>query len=382
MIEFARQILMTRKPWVLGAAATLALALGFVIWRGPWGATAQAPKNGQRAVTVEVATASKKTVRVRLEALGTVTTIASVAVKTRVDTEIVRVHFADGAKVKEGDILFTLDSRAIEAQIRQSEGMLARDQAQLDGAERDVRRYTDLVAKGATPTVNLDNATTQAAAFRAAVKANQAALDNLRVQLSYCVIRSPISGRIGSAAVKVGNFVRQADSVPLATINQMAPIYVSFAVAQRNLPDVRKALTAETATVEAIVPGSGERASGQVSMIENTVDAATGMVTIRATMPNVDELLWPGTLVNTELTLRTEERITIPASAIQVSQTGTFVFVVKDGAARVRPVKVERTVDGASAIESGLQEGEVVVTDGQLLLSNGTKVAQRNRSGS
>jgi RND family efflux transporter MFP subunit len=364
----------------LGAAAVFALAVVVFIWRGPWGAVAQAPS--QRLVSVEVATATKKKVRVRLEALGTVTTIASVAIKTRLDTEIVRVHFADGAKVKEGDILFTLDSRAIEAQIRQAEGLVARDQAQLDGAERDVRRYTDLVAKGATPTINLDNSMTQADAFRAAVKADQAALENLRVQLSYCVIHAPISGRIGSAAVKVGNFVRQADLVPLATINQIAPIYVSFALPQRGLPDVRKALAAETATLEAIIPGTAERASGQVTMIENAVDAATGMVTIRATMPNTDEQLWPGTLVSTELTLRTEERITIPATALQVSQTGTFVFVVKDGAALVRPVKVERTVDGLSAIESGLQEGEVVVTDDQLLLSNGTKVTQRGKSGS
>jgi len=145
---------------------------------------------------------------------------------------------------------------------------------------------------------------------------------------------------------------------------------------------VRRSLAAETATVEAVLPVTGERAAGQVSMIENTVDASTGMVTIRAIMPNKDELLWPGTLVNTEMTLRTERRITIPANALQNSQTGTFVFVVKDGAALVRPVKVERTVDNQSAIESGLQEGEVVVTDGQLSLSNGTKVTPRTEGSS
>lgn len=381
MIEIARQFLVTRKRWVLGATGVVALGLVMFIWRGPWGAVIQAPGGGQRSASVEVATATKKKVRVRLDALGSVTTIASVAIKTRVDTEIVRVHFADGAKVAQGDILFTLDSRAIEAQIRQAEGLVARDQAQLDGAERDVRRYTDLVAKGATPTINLDNAMTQADAFRAAVKADQAALENLRVQLSFSVIRAPISGRIGSAAVKAGNFVRQADPIALATINQIAPIYVSFALPQRSLPDVRKALAAETATLEAVIPGTLERASGQVTMIENAVDAATGMVTIRATMPNTEELLWPGTLVNAELTLRIDERITIPASAVQVSQSGTFVFVVKDGAALVRSVKIERTVDGMSAIESGLQEGDVVVTDGQLLLSNGTKVTPRNKAG-
>ena len=174
--------------------------------------------------------------------------------------------------------------------------------------------------------------------------------------------------------------MRQADLLPLATINQIAPIYVSFTVPQRNLPDVRSALTAETATLEAVIPGTDARASGQVTMLENTVDPATGMMTIRATMPNEDELLWPGTLVNTELTLRIEERITVPASAIQLSQSGSFVFVVKDNVASVRNVKVERTVDGLSAIESGLQEGDVVVTDGQLLLSNGTRVTARGKA--
>jgi multidrug efflux system membrane fusion protein len=380
VIEIARQLLKTRRPLVLwgGGAALLVLAL---ILRGIFGgAVAQGPA-GPRPVSVAVATASMNEVRVRLEALGTVTPIASVAIKTRVDSEIVKVHFADGARVNEGDILFTLDSRTVEAQVRQAEGMIARDQAQLDGAERDVRRYTDLVAKGATPTINLDNAMTQADTFRAAMKADQAALDNLKVQLSYCVIRAPIPGRISSAAVKAGNFVRQADLTPLATINQMAPIYVSFALPQRSLADVRQALAAESATLEAVLP-SGERAPGQVSMIENSVDSSNGMVMIRAAMPNKDELLWPGTLVNALMTLRTERRITVPATALQTSQTGTFVFVIKDGTASVRPVKVVRTIDGLSSIESGLQEGEVVAIDGQLQLSNGSKVVLRTAGAS
>ncbi len=150
------------------------------------------------------------------------------------------------------------------------------------------------------------------------------------------------------ASVKVGNVVRQADAAPLATINQIAPIYVSFTVPQRSLPDAKAALAAETATIEAMIPGSNARTSGQVTMIENTVDTATGMVTVRATMPNTEEMLWPGTLVNTQLTLRTEERVVIPATALQLSQAGSFVFVVKDDAATVRPIKVERTVDGQS----------------------------------
>ena len=381
--RLARRGLMKKRTLLLGAvvvlaAAGIAVATRGGLWSG--GAVAQAPRQeAPRAVPVEVATATRKGVPVRVEALGSVTPIASIAVKPRIDSEIVGVHFRDGAMVNKGDLLFTLDSRAIEAQIRQVQGVLEGAKANLEQAERDVARYVELIAKSATTQVTLNNARTQVNIYRASVDSNIGQLENLNIQLSYCTIRAQISGRASMAAVKVGNFVRQADLTPLATIIQIAPIYVSFTVPQRSLPDVRSALAAESATLEAIVPGSGARASGQVSMIENTVDLTTGMVTIRATMPNADEVLWPGTLVNTELTLRIEEVVTVPATALQLSQAGTFVFVVKDDKVSVRPIKVERTVDGVSVIESGLAEGEVVVTDGQLLLSNGTHVTQRKK---
>jgi len=380
-----RQREMKRRTLFAGGAAVLALmGIGIFIWNGSSAqrAAAQSPRGGERAVPVSVATAAKQPVQVRLDALGTVTTIASVAIKSRMDSEIVAVNFADGARVKQGDILFVLDSRAIEAQIRQLEGNVARAQAQIEGAERDIARFTELVAKNATPTVNLDNAKTQAGAFAGTLKADQAALENLKVQLSYATIRAPISGRIGMASAKLGNIVRQADALALATINQIAPIYVSFTISQRDLPDVRSALAAETATLEAVIAGTDARSHGLVTMIENTVDPATGMMTIRATMPNQNELLWPGTLVNTALTLRIEQRVTVPTSAVQLSQAGTFVFVVKDNVANVRPVTIERTVDGMSAIKSGLEAGEIVVTDGQLLLSNGTRVTPRGGANS
>jgi RND family efflux transporter MFP subunit len=375
---------MTRRIFGVGVAVALALVGAFVVFRDVWptqNAAAQGPRS-QRVVPVAVATAEKKDISVRVEALGNVTTIASVAIKPRIDSEIVGVHFADGARVKKGDILFTLDSRQVEAEIKRVEAVIAGAEAQLEQAQRDVQRYTELVARNATTQVTLNNAQTQVNVSRALALSNKATLENLRVQLSYCTIRAPISGRIGMANVKAGNIVRQADAAPIATINQVAPIYVSFAIAQRTLPDVRQALAAETATVEAIVQGSNARASGQVTMVENTVDPATGMVMLRATMPDEKEVLWPGTLVNTVLTLRNEERVAIPATAVQQSQAGTFVFVVKNDTASVRPIKIERIVDGVAAIESGLQEGEVVVTDGQLLLSNGTKVTQRGTAGS
>jgi len=241
-------------------------------------------------------------------------------------------------------------------------------------AQRDVERYTDLVARNATPIVTLNNAQTQANISKATAESNRAQLENLKVQLGFCTIRASISGRISMANVKVGNFVRQADTSPMATIVQTAPVYVSFTVPQKNLPDIRKAIAAETATVEAVIPGEDKRSNGQVTMIENTVDMATGMATIRATMPNKDELLWPGTLVTADMTLRTEEGVVVPATAVQVSQTGNFVFVVKDGVAKVQNVQVERQVGRETVIASGLSGGETVVTDGQLLLSDGTRV--------
>ena len=370
---------MNTRKWLIGVAA-LALIGGVVLFRTMGsgdGAAARSQNQAARVVAVDAATAERRKVPVRLDALGTVTPIASVAIKARVDTAIVGVHFRDGQEVKQGDLLFTLDGRAIQAQIAQTEGAIARDQAQLEGAMRDVVRYTDLVAKSATPTVNLDNAKTQADVYRAAIKSDQGLLDNLKVQLSYCTITAPISGRISAAAVKVGNFVRQADTSPMATINQMAPVYVSFTVPQKRLADLRQALANETATIDAVVPGSDKRTGGQVTMIENMVDSATGMAMIRATMPNKGEVLWPGTLVTTEITLREEEAVVVPTAAIQVSQTGNFVFLVKDGVAKVQPVTVERAVEGNTVVSSGLSGGETVVTDGQLLLSNGTHVTVR-----
>ncbi|MEI9805119.1 MAG: efflux RND transporter periplasmic adaptor subunit [Pseudolabrys sp.] len=222
---------------------------------------AQAPT--ERVVIVDVAPAVKKMVPLTVDALGTVTPITSVAIKARLETEIVGVHFADGARVKKGDLLFTLDSRQVQAQIVQAEGVVARDRAQLEGAERDIARFTELVGKSATPVVNLDNAKTQADFFRAAIKADTALLDNLNIQLSYCTIRAPIDGRISAASVKVGNFVRPADTASLATINQIAPVYVSFTVSQDVLPNIREAIAAETATVDAAVPGDNKHAAAK-----------------------------------------------------------------------------------------------------------------------
>src|SRR5438270_676191 len=359
---------------VLGIAA-LAAFVTRSWWTGG-GASAQGPQRA-RVISVELAKAERKPVPVDVDAIGTVTPISSVALKSRVETAIVSVHFEDGNKVSQGDLLFTLDARQIDAQIEQAEGMLARDQAQLEGAQRDVRRYSDLIGKGATTQVNLDNAKTQADILIGTIKADQSALDNLKVQKSYTTIHAPFSGRISAANVKVGNFVRPADTVPLAVINQMAPVYVTFAIPQRVLVDLREAMAAGESRVVATIPGHQQSEDGKVAMVENTVDSTTGMITIRGIMDNESETLWPGILVNTRLVIRTENAVTVPTAAVQRSQNGNYVFIVKDGKAHVQPVKVSRTFQGISVIATGLAAGEDVVTDGQLLLSEGTPIAAR-----
>ncbi|HEX9072298.1 MAG TPA: efflux RND transporter periplasmic adaptor subunit [Pseudolabrys sp.] len=369
-----RKLPMIKRKWLIGGAVLALIGIAVLV-RGFWTTDGVAARQTQaRTVAVETAIAERKTMPVRLDALGNVTPIASVAIKTQVDTTITAVHFRDGAHVEKGDLLFTLDCRQIEADMKRVQAIIDGAQASLEQAQRDVERYTDLAARNATPIVTLNNAQTAVNISRATAESNRAQLENLKVQLGFCAIRAPISGRISMANVKVGNFVRQADTSAMATINQMVPVYVTFTVPQKILPDIRKAIAAETATVEAIIPGEQKRASGQVTMIENTVDPATGMATVRATMPNKDELLWPGTLVTTDMTLRNEEGVVVPSNAVQVSQTGTFVFVIKDSIAQIQAVNVERQVGTESVIASGLNGGEIVVTEGQLLLSSGTRV--------
>jgi RND family efflux transporter MFP subunit len=336
---------MSKKTWFFGAVV-LALAGGAVFVHNKWPTvvpgywatfvksywpaerTSARPPGRARAdrpVPVEVAKVVRKEVPVKLDALGTVTPIAKVALKTRVDTTITAVHFRDGARVEKGDLLFTLDCRQIEADMKRIQAVIDGAEATLAEARRDVARYTELAARNATPIVTLNKARTLVNVSKATAESNRAQLENLKVQLGFCSIKAPISGRISMAHVKVGNFVRQADSAPMATIIQVAPVYVSFPVPQQHLPAIREALAARTARIQATIPGAEKKKpeDGRVSMIENTIDEATGMATLRATMPNADERLWPGTLVSVDLTLRSEDAIVVPSNAVQVSQDGT-----------------------------------------------------------
>lgn len=307
--------------------------------------------------------------------------MAVVAVKSRVDAQVQEIAVPDGAVVQSGQVLARLDSRQVEAQIKQAEASLARNRTVLEQATRDVSRFEELVARNAGTKVNLDNAKTQVAAAQASILGDQAQIENLKVQLSFYTIRAPISGRIGTVNVKAGNIIRAGDNTATGTITtivQTTPIYVVFSVPQRLLTDFRAALAGKDAYVAAIPQGSKEPVRGRIAFIDNTIDPATGTVAVRAAFENTDDRLWPGQLCNLRVVLRTEENIvSVPRAATQSGQNGNFVYVIENGVARVRPVKVSRTQDGRDILTEGLNGGESIVVEGALALFNGARVEVR-----
>ena len=366
---------MVRLPVLLAASISL------VAVSTAHAQTQPARPGGQQARTVPVliASAVQKPMPVRFDTIGVVQPVSSVVLRSRVESQVMDVLVADGATVKEGDVIIKLDQRTVEAQIKQAEAQLARSQAQLEQAQRDVRRFEQLIANDAGSRVNLDNSRTQMATLQAQIQSDQAALENLKVQLGFYTIRAPISGRIGVVGVKPGNIAKIAEnSLPFATLIQISPIYVAFAVPQKLLVELRGAMDAGTASVTATPQGTTKSATGKIAVIDNSVDNASGTITLRAMFGNDNELLWPGALCNVRVTLRTEANaIVVPREAVQTGQNGNFVFVVQDGVAKVRPVTLDRAIEGEAIISSGLKAGENVVTDGQLLLTDGARVEQK-----
>ena len=348
-------------------------------------ASAQPPGRRPRAapggaVPVLTITVAPKPMPVVVEAVGTVQSIASIQLRSRVDSQILKVHVEEGALVKEGDLLFELDARTLKAQLGQIEAQIRKDQAQLEQAKRDTSRAGDLLGKGAGTVVQRDTTLTTQRAAEAQLESDEAMRQNILTQLSYTELRAPVSGRIGSIPYKAGTTVRTADNTAtaiLATINQVDPIFVSFAIPQVILPDLRAVMAKGPVKVTAIVDEK-IRQSGEMAFIENTVDPNTGTVTAKARIANANEGLWPGQFIKAEVTLGVEpEAISVPAQAVQLGSQGPYVFVIKDGIAEVRPIAIKRTQGGESVVGTGLKSGEQVVVDGQLRLVNGAPVAAR-----
>jgi membrane fusion protein, multidrug efflux system len=330
----------------------------------------------QGVVPVRIATAEVKPTPVQIDTIGTVQTIASVAVKSRLDAVIDMVIVQDGQYVKAGDVLFQLDSRVAETQMHQAEAVLARDQAQLANAQRDVERYKSLVSKDFVSRQQFDTSSTTARALEATVQADQAQLENMKVLLSYYTIKAPIDGRVGMIAIKRGNSIKSND-VPLATVNQIMPIYVSLSLPQINLPELRAAMQRGPVTVQVVPQGDkGAPVEGKVAFFDNTIDTTSGTISVRASFDNEQQRLWPGQFVNASVLVRTDaDALVVPPASVQVGQKGNFVFVIKDdNTAETRPVTVDRTVAGQTVISNGLKAGEKVVIDGQLRLNDGTRV--------
>ncbi len=328
------------------------------------------------SIPVTVDTAIQKTVPVQIRAIGNVQAYSTVTVKAKVGGELVRVHFTEGQDVKKGDLLFTIDPRPFEAVLKQAEANLQRDIAQAKHAREDAQRYESLIQKGVVPQQQYDKFRTDADALEATVLADRAAVENAKIQLGYCSIRSPIDGRTGSLIVHQGNHIK-AEDVNLVVINQIIPIDVTFSVPEQFLSEIKKFMTSGKLQVEALVPMNEERAErGVITFIDNAVDTHTGTIRLKGTFANREKKLWPGQFVNVVLTLTTEPNaIVVPSQAIQTGQEGQYVFVVKqDLTVESRPVVAGRSLSGETVIQKGLRRDERVVTDGQLRLYPGARV--------
>jgi membrane fusion protein, multidrug efflux system len=342
--------------------------------------SAVADKKGKDApaVPVIVATVAEQSVPLKIQAIGNVEVQNTVSIKSRLDGQIVKVGFSDGQDIAKGQLLFEIDARPLQAQLQQAQATLARDKAQLERARAQEERYKDLLQKGFVSQDAYAQFRTNVDTAAATVNASESAVENMRVQTEYATIRSPIEGRAGKILIQQGNLVKANDTVSLVVINQIAPIYVSFAVPEQYLGIIRKYMASGKLAVEAVPQGTADAAtaSGTVAFIDNTVDATTGTVRLRATFPNRDKALWPGQFVTASVTLNEQQNaIVVPSQAIQTGPKGQFVYVIKAGAAEMREIAVER-VDGAqTVVGKGLAAGEQVVTSGQSRLIPGMKVS-------
>jgi multidrug efflux system membrane fusion protein len=369
-------------------------------------------------VPVVTARAISKAVPVAIPAVGTAEPLATVQIRAQVTGQLSTIHFTEGQDVKKGTPLFTLDARPFEAALQQAQAVLARDTAQANNAKAQRERYDDLFKRGLIARDQYETQIANANALESTLAADQAQIENARLNLQYARILAPISGRTGELNVHQGDLVRANDTTPLVIINQVAPIYVTFSVPGRYLPDIRRYQTQQALKIEARIqpagtPGAPQVAppnpgtapptdgndgasnaipppaptsitieSGTVSFIDNSVDPTTGTIRMKGTFANADHALWPGLFVQVNLILRTDPNaIVVPSVAVQTSQSGQFVYVVKpdDRTAELRTVAVERQQGDESIISHGLKAGEEVVTDGQLRLNPGSRVTTGTR---
>ena len=367
-------------------------------------------RGGGGPVPVVTAKVEKRSVPVTIPAVGTAEALSTVQVRAQVTGQLSAVLFAEGQEVRKGQLLFTIDPRPFEAALRQAEAVLARDSATARNAEQQLARFEDLFKRGLIPRDQYETQRASKESLEATLAADRATVENAKLNLAYTRIAAPMAGRTGALGIHVGDLVRANDATPLVVINQVSPIYVTFAVPGRYLGEIRRYQSQKPLVVTArgqapvapgaqapppieqtptlgrdVAPGQGATMPakpglvehGRVTFIDNTVDATTGTIKLKGTFQNSSQGLWPGLFVQVTLNLTDEEgAIVVPGTAVQPSASGQYVYVVKpDNTVEVRPVTVARQVDEDMIIERGLAEGEVVVTDGQLRLTPGVQVS-------
>lgn len=326
----------------------------------------------------------QRDVPLSLSAVGNVTSSISVAVTSRVTGQLLEVHFKEGEDVQEGQLLFTIDKRPFEATLREAEARLARDRAQLQKARDDLKRFERLAAGGYTSREQYEQSLTNAAALQATVKADEAAVDSAALQVDYCSITAPVTGRAGAVLIDKGNIIKaNDDNRHLVDIDALEPVHVIFSVPETHLSAVLQPRASSPLTVFA-APRGEAAVRGTLTLVDNSVDTRTGTIRLRATFPNKDRALWPGRFVavNLELGVR-KNAITIPLRCVLNGPQGTYVYVVdKENKAQVRPVTLGPEYRDLLVIENGLEPGDIVVADGQVRLAPGMSVTASDSSGS
>ena len=330
---------------------------------------------------VSTATAKKGDIGVYVSALGVVTPVNTVAIKSRVDGQLIKVDYVEGQTVEKGEPLAEIDTAPFQAALTQAEGQLARDRALLENSRLDLERYKEAFAKNAIPKQQLDTQTSAVHQYEGAVKLDQGQIDNAKVQLAYCHIKAPITGRVGLRLVDAGNIVHANDTNPLVVITQIEPITVVFSVAEDYLPQIQQQLRAGKKLVVDALDRSQQKkiATGTLQTLDNQIDTATGTVKLKALFPNEDDSLFPNQFVNARLLVDTHHDVTlVPNTALQRNAQGAFVYFVKpDQTVAVHAVNVGVTDGNLSEVE-GLDEGSVVATDNFNRLVEGAKVAMRS----
>ncbi len=342
------------------------------------GRTSSPKASAVAPVPVRVAAVETRTLPVEIKAIGSVEPIVSVQLKSKVLGEILQVHFGDGAQVKTGDLLFSIDPRPFQAALQRAEANLSIAKFVAENASEQALRYTTLINRGVASKEQTSQVLSAAESQKSELAARQADVDEAQLSVEWSQVRSPVSGRAGAALLKAGN-IAQPNGDTLAVINQMQPIYVAFSLPENSLADVRERMQTTRPSVSAFDPDSGRLlATGELTFVDNTVDRTSGMITFKATFPNSDESLWPGQFVDVTVRLAEESGLVVPSVAVMEGQQGAQVFVVAGDTASLRKVVPGRSVEGLTVIREGLQPGEQVITTGQLRVSPGSRVVVKS----